>query len=749
MKIKTVFIIFAILALSFIYNAYVCGFTLAGTTMDVAQQNKPVRAPFFQGEGLPTPPQQNAPWPHGDDALSKAAALLFEQGLADPRGLEYREIEITLGSPWNGGGYPLKTHGWILPSKDSNGQFAVAWNGLVYPVINIGNSANLHDDWEAEGTGKESSLRVSWRSVNEESAVRFGLLEPLKVVLLLRLGETELAQRLWKLAPHNEKDPYLDLAGDWKWNAFERAATAHMRGDDRLALADARMLARIQPLIEAEAKQRGLKPDTDYSYAQLWALLADCERRVANQKNPSLPKHDIAALIDDLQNVDARQMGQPGGVSLAQDPRIQVLVKRGNEAVEPLLDAMETDTRLTRSVSFGRSFHRSRHLISVSEAAYAALVDFLRVDFNAYGEDDKPLSRNEFVNKIRAYWAKLGGLSPAERFYAMLRDDKAGKDQWLQAAANIVQPTDVESHGGWTKIPKRNPGQKIVLRGESLRDGRIPSVSQLLAQRSDDIAAIRTHSTMDHFLYLNAGQIALYLADWDKMAAISTLKKRLSRAWSIGAYPNDILALNGNPVEHFGAMIAKMTLACARCGDETAYDEYAAWIQRVELKGVYFGGEELQKPLVEGAAHPSIERAIDYLFNDPKSPWSNVLARGNGFWLHDFWQTPLPNTPGFRKQALRALTDKSFAGSITFNPREDWNSRTEAQIELNGSVIGFRGSNNDPDIPSPGQKVSFRVCDAYAYFYSQYQNSPKFQLFWPEKKRDDGVLACREWLEAK
>lgn len=236
----------------------------------------------------------------------------------------------------------------------------------------------------------------------------------------------------------------------------------------------------------------------------------------------------------------------------------------------------------------------------------------------------------------------------------------------------------------------------------------------------------------------------------DKTAAISTLQKRLSRAWSIGVQPNDILAFNGNPVEHFGTMIAKMTLARARCGDETAYDEYAAWIQRVELKGVSFGGKELQSPLIQGAAHTSIEQAIDYLFNDPKSPWSNALAEGNGFWLLDFWQTPLPNTAGFRKQALRALTDKSLAGAMTFHPRKDWNNSTEAQIELKGgSGLGFRGSNDDPDTPPPGQKVSFRVCDAFAYFYSQYQNGPKFQLFWPENKRDEGVLACRKWLEAK
>ena len=38
--------------------------------------------------------------------------------------------------------------------------------------------------------------------------------------------------------------------------------------------------------------------------------------------------------------------------------------------------------RSTRSVSFGRDFHRSRYLISVSEAAYAALVDLLRVEIS-------------------------------------------------------------------------------------------------------------------------------------------------------------------------------------------------------------------------------------------------------------------------------------------------------------------------------------------------------------------------------
>ena len=307
----------------------------------------------------------------------------------------------------------------------------------------------------------------------------------------------------------------------------------------------------------------------------------------------------------------------------------------------------------------------------------------------------------------------------------------------------------MERHGDWTTVPNRKPGQKIELRGESLRDGRTPTVSQLLAERSDDIASVRTNSTMDHFLYIDAGQMALYLADWDGEAAVPTLKKRLARAWNIGREPNDILAFNGNPVEHFGTIIARMTLARAHSGDETAYDEYAEWIQKVELKGVPFGIEELQKPLILGAARPSIAQATDYLFNDPRSPWSNVLAPGNGFSLVRFWQSPLPNTQSFRKQALRGLGDNTLAGTITFNPHQDWNSAAEALIELKGTGMGFRGSNGDPDTPPAGEKRSFRVCDVYANFYSQYQNGPKFQLFWPQEKRNAGVMACRKWLEGK
>ena len=98
---------------------------------------------------------------------------------------------------------------------------------------------------------------------------------------------------------------------------------------------------------------------------------------------------------------------------------------------------------------------------------------------------------------------------------------------------------------------------------------------------------------------------------------------------------------------------------------------------------------------------------------------------------------------------LCRLDDKTLAGTISFESKENWQSRGETHIEMKEMRMGYGGSNGDPDTPPPREKRSFRVGDLYAYCYSQYQNGPKFQLFWPESKRDAGILPCRKWLEVK
>ena len=100
--------------------AFLAALAIAG---DVSAQEEEFRpAPLFEGTRLPDPPRQKEPWTPPETRLPRflvaATATLFDQGLADPRGCEYRSIEITAGSVWGGRGAIASTNGWVLPAPD-------------------------------------------------------------------------------------------------------------------------------------------------------------------------------------------------------------------------------------------------------------------------------------------------------------------------------------------------------------------------------------------------------------------------------------------------------------------------------------------------------------------------------------------------------------------------------------------------------------------------------------------------------
>ena len=111
---------------------------------------------------LPEPPQQHQPW-HADASIptniASAAETLFAQGFPDPRGCEYREIEVEVSGVWDGKNPIVKTRGWVLPKKSGTNQFAICWNGLIYPVAKISAPAGLH----AETTNAVSPGRFGGR----------------------------------------------------------------------------------------------------------------------------------------------------------------------------------------------------------------------------------------------------------------------------------------------------------------------------------------------------------------------------------------------------------------------------------------------------------------------------------------------------------------------------------------------------------------------------------------------------------
>ncbi|HEX6716452.1 MAG TPA: hypothetical protein VF088_05045, partial [Pyrinomonadaceae bacterium] len=368
-------------------------------------------APVFHGDTIPSPPSQTAVWKTPATSLPEkfvtATATLFDQGLADPRDCEYRQIEIAVGSVW-GGSCVCKIHGWVLPNKSPNQtqRFGIGWNGLVYPLVSVGEPANISED-VLKLIKQEENLRAHDKiehpdfrfyrfqlAIPDAVSMSHESLLPLKASLLLRLGHTDLAEKVWSAwtvgTVVDNNDPYRILSWEWAWALFDRAVTAHMRGDDRLSLLSARSLAGIKTSVEAELKRRDIiNQGRTYAVPEsmryltflqpLSQLLADEERRIREEADPRRqaleevlrikdPRVRVDTLIRHLDEVVAWQNGQPGGVDLRDSEIVKALIAQGDAAVDPLLNVIENDTRLTRSVSFGRDFHFDRHLIGVHEA---------------------------------------------------------------------------------------------------------------------------------------------------------------------------------------------------------------------------------------------------------------------------------------------------------------------------------------------------------------------------------------------
>jgi hypothetical protein len=226
---------------------------------------------------LPTTPQQHSPWSPLDSGLPPKAVtaiqLLFDQGLADPRGCDYRAIEVQTGIDLKS-----QTHGWVLPGLEPQ-RFAVCWNGLVYPVASVGAPADLRKDVEAMVEkdkktwgvypGYRREVRGKWPT-EEWITVSDDTIRPLGITLLLRLGRPRLAKQIWDqwfaLSDSEKDDPYLLFAREWTDSLYSRALYAHLRGDDTLALASCRKLAPLLPMVEAAGARRGLAPDNDRSF---------------------------------------------------------------------------------------------------------------------------------------------------------------------------------------------------------------------------------------------------------------------------------------------------------------------------------------------------------------------------------------------------------------------------------------------------------------------------------------------------
>lgn len=348
---------------------------------------------LFQGPGQTTP----APPP----GVTEEVRTLLKAGFGDPRGGEYRKVRVQLGSVW-GGHQEVDTKGWVLPGNRE----VVCWNGTIYKPTSIGEPADYKQDLGKNVLKDEKAVTGRFRSLNE--AASHMALGPVPKALMEILGDKDSGS---KLDDNNlGKSPTQHFA----WTVFDRALTHLMRGQDEEALKHARIAIQVYPR-PSDKELDSIREGGGFHQTDLLAkLVPDLERRVKHPLPPFNPE-DLAKLqgaarvkylIAQLENVQATQDGQPGGISPGRTELVTALVNEGTPAVEPLFDVIERDNRLTRSVHFHRDFFPIRGIADVKAVATGALTNILQV--RTVGRTDQGLD----TKALRAYWAETKHLSP-------------------------------------------------------------------------------------------------------------------------------------------------------------------------------------------------------------------------------------------------------------------------------------------------------------------------------------------------
>ncbi len=635
---------------------------------------------------LPEPPRQHNSWiavraADIPDYVSEIVAMLFDAGLADPRDGEYREIKIRVSQRQT----PTTiTHGWFFRQG-----FAVCWDGRVHRVEHAGPPVDLQTDVSAAQSKFWSEAKIH--------APPYA--EAVGVALLMRLGETELARKMFLAMPPLGRN-YFGLDSErfdranwfklavtsWLSGIFHQAVEAHATGDDQLTIDITQLLQTARPLLESSWTRMehpaNLTEKSPLDFLNTVPMLrADSERRLKQppraplnaQTIKHMPRTErIRELIDRLEDVDEQQFSQPGGVWIMGSPICKLLGEEDALAVDPLLDALDQDTRLTRSFSFGRSFFPPRHLISVSEAAWAVLRNYYQIDSFRWKDNEQ----------ARAWMVRNKYRTVAQRGLDLLADDSNDEIQWLDAAQILLRP-----------------GKSGVV-GEELRGNRSPSVSELLAKRAQDM---KTNWAID---------VGLLLYKWDPAAALPALQ-RLAHRWDGAAQEGRIAA-------------ARLQL-----GDTAAAREWAAAIhpdQDVPLTQL--------APLWTSPANEDLRALARKLFAEPGAPMSPTGRRAG-----ELINSTLLINPVFRESVLAGLERTEEIGSADRLPDGTRRVTGPGGYQQASAAGGLAAR--------PPGKQSIRVCDFIAWQLSDIEGFPKFDIEWTTAEKDVGLVAMAGFLRAR
>lgn len=476
------------------------------------------------------------------DADKKMFDDWFDHWLIDPRGGTQIRFDYPARSCWGGVGVG-HAHGWLFPAADGKPARVVFNDGFQLP------SPAKSDSLDLAGDARRTVAALRGESVEPPTAKPDAPLDfppgrpigasSVDAAWLYRLGHEKLAAQLLFISRGTDDTADGALKSDMEWNAwniFDRAVNAYIARDDDTAYAELLRLRKLYPAYLDEfgsgsrlltELERRRTEGTFVSHTPPATMPADDKWPAHENQSPKWspprgfdqrPVEDrVHRLIQELQEVDRRQMSQPGGVDVSSDPRVEALVAIGDSAVPALIDCIDTDKRLTRSVSFWRDFSRHRTLVAVSECALSAVQSIVGFgvfepastgdNFTSRGDD----AAHQTAQNLRAYWAKYGKLPYNQRMMVVLTDPKSSSGAAFGAAAALAHANEERRFGTmvWTGASKPKPGPNPVINqfqnptvAEAIlaaMDREIAERKKARADKNDDLAEREIERTKDQY----------------------------------------------------------------------------------------------------------------------------------------------------------------------------------------------------------------------------------------------------------
>lgn len=688
--------------------------------------------------------------------FADALKNLLAAGFPDPAGLPYRKISIVVGDSL-GNCEVRETEGWLLPLTADGIAYAIAWNGLVYPVVRSSGDADFEKTVETfMARGPAQAPAMPWEATDvmpDQATLCHGL-------YLTRFGKTEAATALLERMPNPSKSTTAILANDWLRNLHSRAVCAYLRGDARMALASLAELERVKPALSkpapkasaatdtkgtakantkasTKAKAKGqakattkakvveaaeVDPPVALSGINFPNLKSECERMIRENKTGPFDARgflatnpDVPALIDALD-----RLVWPGEYSMpptmfADNPLVQALAAKGDEAVGPLLDCLANDPRPTRTIHYwlapdSRDL-RGRGMLGAHQAALAALGTMLVTDVGSM-DTGTAKARGATARILRAEWEKYGKATGAERAYQILNDDLAKRTEWLHAAGSLAS-------------------------GEILRDKSSPTVSDLLEKRIADCGKKNARESDADAI---RSRFLVYLLAWDPARGRAAIARQVDDWIARESWKTSVFAL-----KYF------VEATAADSPDALRLFEKMAWALGPGEDQDLNVGSSVTWMLVNHGASPELKHSRAGLFTDPQSAWCLAkMSRSDLETLLRSWREEGVTTQEpFRTALENLLVEQSECASILIDPKQPGSWRLK---ESGKPVTDHRFPKGLESIPAPGETIAVRRADVAASILGENSPAhpgahPAMEYWWPQEARDARIAEVLKKLK--